>query len=119
MTTLAVRSLSKAEDSRDFPHGHIDVVKLGVEFGRATFEPGWRWSQDIGPIAGTKSCQFHHYGFVQQGRFHIRMDDGTEADLAAGDMFECDAGHDAWVVGDETAIVYDFAGNIGKYAMPK
>ncbi|NUU23587.1 MAG: cupin domain-containing protein [Streptomycetaceae bacterium] len=114
---LAVRSLSSADETRDFPHGHLDVVTVeGVEFGQAKFEPGWRWSQDVGPIAGTKSCQFHHNGFVAEGHLHIRMDDGDEVDLGPGDMFVCDPGHDAWVVGDETTVVYDFAGNIHEYA---
>ncbi|WP_331772106.1 cupin domain-containing protein (plasmid) [Embleya sp. NBC_00888] len=116
---LAVRSINEADESRDMPHGHLDVVSLeGVDFGVARFEPGWRWSQDVGPIAGTDSCQFHHNGYVAQGHLHIRMDDGEEKDLGAGDVFVCDPGHDAWVVGDETAVVFDFAGNIHDYATP-
>lgn len=114
---LAVRSINEADESRDMPHGHLDVVTLGgVEFGKAEFQPGWKWSQDVGPLAGTKSCQFHHNGYIAAGQLHVRMDDGQEMDLRAGDVFVCDPGHDAWVVGDETAVVFDFAGNIAQYA---
>ncbi|MCF2530299.1 cupin domain-containing protein [Yinghuangia soli] len=116
---LAVRSLESADEVRDMPHGHLDALNIeGLEFGRAQFEPGWRWSQDVGPIAGTGSCQFHHNGFVAEGHLHIRMDDGTEADLGPGDVFVCDPGHDAWVVGDETAVVFDFGGEMTRYAKP-
>jgi hypothetical protein len=117
MMTLATRSINEADESRDMPHGHLDVVTLGgVEFGKAEFEPGWRWSRDVGPIAGTESCQFHHNGYVQSGTLHIRMNDGTETDIGPGDVYVCDPGHDAWVVGDEKVVVYDFAGNIHNYA---
>lgn len=114
---LEVRSPDKADETRDFPKGRLDVLELpGLTFGRSRFEPGWKWSESVGPIAGTASCQFHHYGYVVQGRLHIRMDDGTEAEAGPGDAFVCDPGHDAWVVGGEAAVVLDFAGKIGDYA---
>lgn len=74
------------------------------------FEPGWRWTESVGPIAGTKSCQIHHNGFVVQGRMRLVMDDGGESEVGPGDVFVCPPGHDAWVVGDEQVVVYDFAG---------
>ncbi|GAB2783441.1 hypothetical protein GCM10027073_15190 [Streptomyces chlorus] len=63
-----------------------------------------------GPIAGTPSCRIHHNGYVLQGRLRIRMDDGAESEVGPGDVFVCTPGHDAWVVGEEQVVVYDFAG---------
>ena len=77
---------------------------------RGVFEPGWKWSQDVAPIAGTKSCQAPHLGYVIQGRMKIRMDDGTEKEISPGDFFQINPGHDAWVVGSEDCILLDFAG---------
>jgi hypothetical protein len=83
--------------------------------GRGTFEPGWRWSNNVKPIAGTDSCQVSHLAYVVSGRMGIRMDDGTEVEVAAGDVFACPPGHDAWVVGDQPCVAVDF-GEFGEYA---
>jgi hypothetical protein len=82
--------------------------------GRATFRPGWRWSTDVKPVVGTDSCQLAHSSYVVSGRFHVRMDDGTERELGPGDAHVVSAGHDAWVVGDEPCVAIDFssAGNL-------
>ncbi|MEX2135765.1 MAG: adenylate/guanylate cyclase domain-containing protein [Chloroflexota bacterium] len=71
---------------------------------RVVQEPGWRWSEHIRPTVGTPSCQFHHVGVVLSGRSRLRMDDGNELDLQAGDVFDIPPGHDAWVLGDEQAV---------------
>lgn len=114
---IEVKSINTADEHREFPHGHLEVLNLtGLNFGVATFEPGWRWSESVAPIAGTTTCQVHHNGYVVQGRLHMRMDDGTEAEAGPGDIFVCSPGHDAWVVGDQTAVVYDFAGGAAEYA---
>ncbi|MBD9735785.1 cupin domain-containing protein [Streptomyces sp. H28] len=108
---MEVKTLDKPDERRDFPRGHLEAVHLtGLDFAVATFEPGWRWSESVGPIAGTESCMVHHNGFVVQGRMHIRMDDGAEGEVGPGDVFVCPPGHDAWVVGDEQVVVHDFAG---------
>ncbi|MET8894204.1 cupin domain-containing protein [Streptomyces albogriseolus] len=108
---LEVKTLDKPDERRDFPRGHLEAVHLtGLDFAVATFEPGWRWSESVGPIAGTESCGIHHNGYVLQGRMHIRMDDGAESEVGPGDVFVCPPGHDAWVVGDEQVVVHDFAG---------
>jgi hypothetical protein len=73
-----------------------------------TFEPGWRWSECIKPIAGTDSCQVHHVGIAQQGRIAVRHDDGTEMEIGPGQAYEIMPGHDAWVVGDEQFIGFEF-----------
>ncbi|NRQ37325.1 cupin domain-containing protein [Nonomuraea sp. NN258] len=115
-----VKNINNPDERREFPSGHLDVCNLsGLTFGVATFEPGWRWSESVKPIAGTDSCQVHHNGFVVSGRLHLRMDDGSEVDAGPGDLFVCPPGHDAWVVGDEPAVVYDFAGGAADYAKAK
>lgn len=118
---LEVKSPGKPDEKREFPHGHLEAVHLsGLDFSVATFDPGWRWSRDVAPIAGTESCQFHHNGMVVQGRLHIRMDDGAETEVGPGEVFVCSPGHDAWTVGDEPCVAYDFAGQTAKdYAKPK
>ncbi|PKW11530.1 Protein of unknown function [Streptomyces sp. 1222.5] len=108
---LEVKTVAKPDERRDFPRGHLEAVHLtGLDFAVGTFEPGWRWSESVGPIAGTASCRFPHSAYVVQGRMHFRMDDGGEGEVGPGDVFVCPPGHDAWVVGDEQVVVYDFAG---------
>jgi mannose-6-phosphate isomerase-like protein (cupin superfamily) len=78
--------------------------------GRATYEPGWRWSEHVGPTAGTKSCEVEHVGLVVSGRAAVRMDDGTELVLEPGDLFYVPPRHDSWVVGDEPYVSLHFLG---------
>lgn len=85
---------------------------------RLEFEPGWRWSNDIKPIAGTQSCQTHHLGYVLEGTMQLRMDDGTEQTIRAGDLIDIPAGHDAWVVGDLRCVTIDFSPDATRYARP-
>jgi hypothetical protein len=78
--------------------------------GRATFQPGWRWSTSVKPLAKTESCQAPHFQYHLAGILHVRMDDGTEYDCKSGDVSLLPSGHDAWVVGDEPVVVVDFQG---------
>ena len=112
MATLQKKSLDSADETRKFQaNGYLEVVTLpGVTVGRATFEPGWKWSNDVKPIAGTDSCKTDHKGFVVSGRMVIRMDDGQQIEVGPGDAFVCEPGHDAWVIGDEPCIALDFTG---------
>jgi len=106
---LQRRRFSEARDVRTIPRGRIDVVELDdAVVGRMTYEPGWRWSVDIRPIAGTDSCQYHHLGVCLSGRLRAQMPDGTELEIGPGDVFEIPPGHDAWVVGDEAYVSVDF-----------
>lgn len=117
---LEVKNIDKPDERRDFPRGHLEVLRLtGLNFGVATFEPGWRWSESVKPLAGTDSCEFHHTGYVVQGRLRVRMNDGTESELGPGDVVVIPPGHDAWVVGDEQVVMYDFAGGAAEYAREK
>jgi quercetin dioxygenase-like cupin family protein len=122
--TVAEQLVSKRAEAPDEvrPYkdgtGQVEVVHLpGLDAGRATFEPGWRWSEHVKPIAGTESCQVTHVGYVQSGRMGIRMDDGTESEIGPGDFVHIPHGHDAWTIGDEACVVLDFGGLKG-YAKP-
>jgi mannose-6-phosphate isomerase-like protein (cupin superfamily) len=111
MTTTIKKNLGTPDETRAFPNGKLDVVKVGaLVFGKATFEPGWKWSECVKPIAGTASCMVHHNGYIVSGRMHIKMDDGTETELGPGDVFVCPPGHDAWIVSKEPCVAYDFSG---------
>ena len=93
---------------REFPHGRAEIVRLGgADIGRLTLEPGWRWSTDVKPIAGTESCQTHHTGICLSGQMTIRFDSGDELTIGPGDVVDLEPGHDAWTVGDEPCIVLD------------
>jgi hypothetical protein len=85
------------------------VVRLeGATAARMTFEPGWKWSECVKPVAGTDTCQARHVGVVHAGRLHVVHDDGSELDLGPGDAYVIEPGHDAWVLGDDTFVGYEF-----------
>jgi hypothetical protein len=99
------------DETRKFPNGQAEIVNIGeAEVGRLTFQPGWRWSNDVKPIAGTDSCEAPHFQYHVSGRLAIRMDDGTEFIAMPGDITSLPKGHDAWVVGDEPVVVVDWYG---------
>ncbi len=109
MARLQRRQFTEPDDVRTVPHGHIEVVELDDRVvGRLSYEPGWRWSVDIKPIAGTDTCQFHHFGVTLSGRVRVQMRDGIELEIGPGDVFEIPPGHDAWVIGDEPWVSVDF-----------
>ena len=104
-----------APDERKSPAARttFEVVDLGgMTFNKMTMEPGWRWSQDVKPVAKTPSCQSRHVLNCLAGRLHVRMDDGTEEEFGPGDMALIPAGHDAWVVGDEPNVTLELAGAV-------
>ena len=105
------KTFGEPEATREFPNGRAEILSIGdSEVGRMTFMPGWRWSNDVKPIAGTASCEAPHFQYHVSGRLGIRMDDGTEMIAGPGDVTSLPSGHDAWVVGDEPAVVVDFYG---------
>lgn len=107
--TCVAKNLDIPDDKINFEHGQVQLVNLpGATFARAVFSPGWRWSSDVKPRAGTDSCQMPHTSVVISGRFHVRMDDGTELELGPGDAHVVGPGHDAWVVGDTECVIVDF-----------
>lgn len=107
---LEVKNVDTPDQKVGFDHGDLHLVNLtGVTVAQATFRPGWKWSEDVKPRAGTSSCQQPHIGIIVSGRFAVRMDDGEERVLGPGDAHVVSPGHDAWVVGDEPCVILDFA----------
>ena len=113
MAGLEVKSVSSPEETRPFQDekGEVHVVNVhGQPVLHGVFEPGWRWSEHVKPIAGTDSCQVAHVGYVLSGRMTVRMDDGSEHEYKPGEAFNMPPGHDAWVEGDEQCVLVDFGG---------
>jgi hypothetical protein len=117
MPQLEVKNFESADERREFEgRGHADVVNVaGRDIGRGTFEPGWRWSENVKPIAGTDSCEVAHLAYVVSGRMRVSMDDGAEGEVGPGDVCAIAPGHDAEVVGEEPCVMVDF-GEFGDYA---
>jgi hypothetical protein len=115
--TIAVKRFDAPDEVRPFEgHGQVEVVTVaGRPVGKGTFEPGWRWSQDVKPIAGTDSCQVSHLGYCVSGAMRVHMDDGSKQDIRGGDVMAIPPGHDAEVLGDEPCVILDF-GEISEYA---
>ena len=113
MAKARVKKLGKPDETRRFEKGKLDLVKFsGGTVGRAVFEPGWKWSKHVKPIAKTKSCEAPHFQYHVSGILHVKMDDGTEFDVGPGEVSMLPPGHDAWVVGVEPVTVIDFQGMV-------
>jgi hypothetical protein len=117
MADIEVKSFDSPDETRPFEgNGQADVVNVaGKTIGKGTFEPGWRWSENVKPIAQTDSCQVSHLGYVLSGRMKVFMDDGGEKEVGPNQVFAIPPGHDAEVVGDEACVMVDF-GEFGDYA---
>jgi quercetin dioxygenase-like cupin family protein len=90
---------------RTFEKGRFELYRIGpLTVGRASYEPGWRWSEHVGSQSGERSCQVEHVGLVLSGAAVVRMDDGREVVMRPGDLFAVPPGHDSWVVGDEPYV---------------
>lgn len=113
-----ISNLARDGEVRQFAaHGRATLGAAGgVALLRGTFEPGWRWSADVAPVAGTSTCQTRHLGYLLAGRMGVRMDDGTEVELGEGDLFDLPAGHDAWVIGDVACEMVDCSPDATRYA---
>ena len=117
MAAVEIGSFDSPDEIRKFEgKGHTAIVTVaGRNIARATFEPGWVWSENLKPIAGTDSCEVSHLGYVLSGRMKIMMDDGSEAEVGPDQAVAIPPGHDAMVVGDEACVLVDF-GEISDYA---
>jgi hypothetical protein len=115
-----VKSFESPDETRPFEgKGKADVLQIGGQtVGRGVFEPGWKWSENVKPIAGTDSCQVSHLGYCTSGRMRVHMDDGSEFEVGPGEVAAIPPGHDAEVVGDEECVFVDF-GEFGDYAKGK
>jgi hypothetical protein len=113
MNKMQKKHLSHPDEKRTFDKGQVEVVSLGgVTFGRATLQPGWKWSTCVKPLAKTKSCEASHLQYHVSGRLHVVMDDGSEDEFGPGEVSFLPPGHDAWVVGNEPAVVIDISGMV-------
>jgi quercetin dioxygenase-like cupin family protein len=111
---LQLINLNEPAETRTFEKGRFELYEVGpMVIGRATYEPGWRWSEHVAPNAGTASCQVEHVGLVVSGQAVAKMDDGTEVVMRQGDFFYVPPGHDSWVVGDEPYVSLHFLGSEG------
>lgn len=111
--THEVRAMASPDQSIPMTHGKLEVITInGGPIARATFEPGWKWSAHEKPALGVEGdhCSVPHFVYVVSGQIHIALADGGEYDIRAGDIATIPAGHDGWVVGDETAVMVDFGG---------
>jgi quercetin dioxygenase-like cupin family protein len=116
MLDAILRRFEAPDETRTFPRGKFELVSIaGVTIGRASYEPGWRWSVDVGEALGKKSCDVEHLGIVLSGRADVTMDDGRVFEISAGDLFHIPAGHDSSVVGDEPYVSLHLLG-AGDYA---
>ncbi|MRH88060.1 cupin [Nocardia sp. SYP-A9097] len=118
MSGLVRKTFDSPEETRPFEQGkgRLDLVNLEAgPVGRAVFEPGWRWSEHVKPIAQTDSCQAAHMGYCVSGHMVVAMDDGGQQEYVPGDFMVVPPGHDAWVVGDEACVMIDWQG-VADYA---
>jgi quercetin dioxygenase-like cupin family protein len=111
VTEAILKRFETPDECRVFPKGKFELIHIGgMTIGRATYEPGWRWSEHIGRETGDRSCQVEHVGLVISGRAKAAMDDGTVHEMKAGDLFYIPPGHDSWVTGDEPYVSIHFMG---------
>jgi hypothetical protein len=110
-TSYEQMDFAAPSETREFPNGRVDLLDIGgAQIGRLTLEPGWRWSNDVKPIAGTELCEAPHFQYHVAGRLRIRTAEGQEFDALPGQVTALPSGHDAWVVGDEPVVVVDWWG---------
>jgi hypothetical protein len=120
MGMAAHKRFEQPDETRTLEHAIIEGVELaGTKAGRATLQPGWRWSQSVRPVVGTDSCEMHHVGYALSGTLHLVTNEGDEFDIAAGEAYEILPGHDAWVVGDEPFQGLEFqSATVESYGKP-
>ena len=102
---LEVRRFEEPDEEREMPLGRFQLVQVGgTTVGRASYDPGWRWSEHVGAASGERSCRVEHIGLVVSGRNRITMDDGRVIEVGPGDLFAVPPGHDSEVIGDEPYV---------------
>jgi len=119
MLDVILKRFEQPDEVRKFEKGQFEVVHIGgMTIGRATYSPGWKWSEHVGRSIGKKSCDVEHVGLVVSGRATAAMDDGRVIEMKPGDIFYIAPGHDSWVVGDEPYVSLHLMG-AGNYAVHK
>ncbi len=112
MPRLQAKGFGAADDVRVMPLVRVETVSLDdATVGHCRFDPGWRWSADMGPLLGTTSCPMRHLGYTMSGAIHVAMDDGQALDIGPGEVFDVPPGHDKWVVGDEPWVTIEWGGS--------
>ena len=110
-TETILKRFDAPDEVREFDKGRLELVTInGQTFGRATYQPGWKWSESVQPLVKTTSCEAPHFQYHVSGVLKVKMDDGTVLECKPGTISFLPMGHDAWVVGDEPAVVVDFQG---------
>ena len=112
MDPVVLKRFETPDEVREMPNGRFEVVRLaGLTLGRATYQPGWKWSTDVGPSVGAQRCTVEHVGLVISGTATAAFDDGTVFELRPGNLFHIPARpHDSWVVGDVPYVSLHFLG---------
>ncbi len=112
MLDVVLKSFDAPDEVRLFEKGKLEIVKIGgMTIGRASYEPGWKWAEHVSPLAGTQFCEVEHVGMVLAGRAMAAMQNGTEVELSAGNLFYVPpVAHDSWVIGDEAYVSIHFLG---------
>jgi len=106
---VETRGFNAPDETRTPSKTKVDVVRMGsTTAARLTLEPGWSWAECIKPIVGTASCQLRHVGLAHSGAMHVTHEDGTEGEIRAGETYVIEPGHNAWVVGDEPFVGFEF-----------
>ena len=119
MGRIERKSVDRPDDVRELPLVTVNLVRVGsLTFGYGTVEPGWRWSTHMRKAIDQPLCQIHHLQMLLSGRFAVQMDDGEYAEMGPNEVFDVPPGHDAWVLGDEPAVLLDFLGNIHQFGLP-
>jgi hypothetical protein len=109
MAGVEVGDFGSPDETRTPDKTTVEIVRMGgTNASRMRLEPGWRWSECIKPVVGGESCQAHHVGLLQSGTMQVVHDDGTEQEIRAGQTYVIEPGHDAWVVGDDAVIGFEF-----------
>ena len=111
MVDVILKRFEEPDETRSFSKGKFELVHIGgMTIGRATYDPGWRWSVDVGGPAGLSHCMVEHVGLVVAGKAVAAMTDGRVVEMKAGDLFYIAPGHDSWVVGEEPYVSLHFMG---------
>jgi quercetin dioxygenase-like cupin family protein len=119
MIEVILKRFEQPDEVRQFEKGKFELVHIaGMTIGRATYSPGWKWSEHVGRSIGKKSCDVEHVGIVLSGRATAAMNDGEIVEMKAGDVFYIAPGHDSWVVGDEPYVSLHLMG-ANRYATHK
>lgn len=117
--SFEAKSHDTPDESRRPEKTQVDLVRLdeGFTLGRLTLEPGWSWSECVKPVVGTDSCQVSHVGYMASGRLTVRLEDGRQKTIQAGDSYTIPPGHDAWVEDDQPVVAIELV-SAEQYAKP-